>query len=89
MKIFPSPEYPGLHEQLNDPLVVLLHTALALQFCFPATHLSIFEKNQNLFIVTLHGQTNLKPHWQAKLRMTVIHQHHQLIAEILRKLWLV
>ena len=39
-QIFPSPQYPCLHVQLYDPLV-LLHTASALQFVFPT---SISEK---------------------------------------------
>ena len=42
-QIFPSPQYPCLHVQLYDPLV-LLHTASALQFVFPTAHSSISEK---------------------------------------------
>ena len=42
-QIFPSPQYPCLHVQLYDPLV-LLHTASALQFVFPIAHSSISEK---------------------------------------------
>ena len=37
LQVCPSPEYPGLHVQLYDPLV-LLHTASALQLCFPLAH---------------------------------------------------
>ena len=40
----PSPTYPGLQVQFNDPLV-LLHNASALQLCVPATHSSMSEKN--------------------------------------------
>ena len=39
----PSPEYPGLHIQLYDPLV-LLHTASTLQLCCPLAHSSTSEK---------------------------------------------
>ena len=42
-QIFPSPQYPCLHVQLYDPLV-LLHTASALQSVFPIAHSSISEK---------------------------------------------
>ena len=37
LQVCPSPEYPGLHVQLYDPLV-LLQTASALQLCFPLAH---------------------------------------------------
>ena len=39
LQVRPSPEYPGLHVQLYDPLV-LLHTASALQLCFTSAHSS-------------------------------------------------
>ena len=38
----PSPEYPGLHEQLYEPSA-LLHTASALQLCSSVAHSSISE----------------------------------------------
>ena len=38
----PSPENPSLQEQSYDPLV-FLHTALALQLCFPEAHSSTSE----------------------------------------------
>ena len=45
--VCPSPEYPGLHVQLYDPLV-LLHTASALHLCDPLAHSSISEKKPSL-----------------------------------------
>ena len=42
LHICPLPEYPGLHVQLCDPLV-LLHTASALQLCVPVRHSSESE----------------------------------------------
>ena len=40
LQVRPSPEYPGLHLQLKDPLV-LLQTALALHLFFSVAHSSI------------------------------------------------
>ena len=40
LQVCPSPEYPGLHLQLKDPLV-LLQTALALHLFFSVAHSSI------------------------------------------------
>ena len=45
----PSPEYPGLHEQLYEPSV-LLHTASALQLCSSVPHSSI-SKYACLYLV--------------------------------------
>ena len=36
-QLYPSPVYPCLHVQLNEPLV-LLHTAKWLQLCVPDAH---------------------------------------------------
>ena len=47
LQVRPFPEYPGLHVQLYDPLV-LLHTALALQLCDPLAHSSMSEKKPSL-----------------------------------------
>ena len=38
--MYPSPKYPGLHEQVYDPLV-LLHNAFLQQLCIGVTHSSI------------------------------------------------
>ena len=40
----PSPEYPGLHDQLYDPLV-LIHSASALQSWVALVHSSISSKS--------------------------------------------
>lgn len=40
LQVRPSPEYPGLHLQLKDPLV-LLQTALALHLFFSVAHSSV------------------------------------------------
>ena len=45
----PSPEYPGLHVQLCDPLV-LLHTASALQLRCPLAHSSTSENTLYEFV---------------------------------------
>lgn len=44
----PSPKYPGIQEQLNDPLV-LLHVALIWQLCVPVAHslISVKKKKKN------------------------------------------
>ena len=47
MQDHPSPEYPGLHLQLWDPLV-LVHRALALQVRSPTTHSSSSESKLNV-----------------------------------------
>ena len=44
LQVRPSPKYPGLHEQLKEPLV-LLQTAFSLQSCVPEAHSSISENN--------------------------------------------
>ena len=36
-QLYPSPVYPSLQVQLNDPLV-LLHTAFSLQLCVDDAH---------------------------------------------------
>ena len=43
VQVCSSPEYPGLHVQLYDPLV-LLHTASELQLCDSLAHSSMSEK---------------------------------------------
>ena len=48
VQICPSPKYPGLHEHLYDPSV-LLHTALALQLCVSVAHSSMSEKKLIIF----------------------------------------
>ena len=48
-QIFPSPQYPCLHVQLYDPLV-LLHTASALQLDVPSIH-SFMSARLNLIDV--------------------------------------
>lgn len=48
VQVLPSPEYPGLHVQLYDPLI-LLHSASALQLCVPVAHSSISKYAHYLF----------------------------------------
>ena len=43
----PFPEYPGLHVQLYDSLV-LLHTVSALQLCVSLAHSSMSERKTSL-----------------------------------------
>ena len=54
LQFFPSPEYPGLHEQLYDHLV-LLHTASALQLCCPLAHSSISDKERKFRSLERYG----------------------------------
>ena len=49
VQFFPSPLYPGLHEQLKDPWV-LLQNASELQLCVSATHSSISEISFKLHV---------------------------------------
>ena len=48
-QLYPSPMYPGLQVQLNDPLV-LLHTASSLQLCVPESHSLTSEIRLNTVI---------------------------------------
>ena len=41
----PSPKYPGMQEQLYDPLV-LLHVALTWHLCVPVAHSSISVRKE-------------------------------------------
>ena len=43
VQLCPSPSYPGLQEQLNDPWV-LLHQAFSWQLLFAALHSSMSEE---------------------------------------------
>ena len=46
LQVLPSPEYPGLHVQLYDPLV-LLHAASALHLFLSVAHSSISDRKEN------------------------------------------
>ena len=54
LQVRPSPEYPGLHLQLKDPLV-LLQTALALHLFFSVAHSSIYGRTSNQCLSTLNA----------------------------------
>ena len=45
-QLLPSPEYPGLQEQLYDPLV-LIYSASALQSLVALAHSSIYSKSKD------------------------------------------
>ena len=50
VQLFPSPSYPGLHVQLQDPWVLLQNASELQLWCVSTTHSSISEISFKLHV---------------------------------------
>ena len=81
VQLCPSPSYPGLQKQVNDPWV-LLHQAFSWQLLFAALHSSMSVKNPSKF---KGAGTRKDKHTHYKTELSVVlEEFHKVVAWLLK-----